>query len=114
MQSTATRGWGEGRLESGPVTVLQAWLVIGVPGLVLGLAMFLVRSPLRALIGYGVLLAAFVAMSFVDRASAVVLGGLLALLYAAGRGGDMEREQADDEQQILPDVVGYKQRRAAG
>lgn len=94
--------------------MLQAWLVVGVPGLALGLALFLVRSPVRALLGYGVLLATFVGMALVDRASAVVLGGLLALLYAAGRGGDMEREPVRDDAEVLPDVVGYKQRRAAG
>lgn len=93
--------------------MLQAWLVVGVPGLAVGLALFLVRSPVRALLGYGVLLATFVGMALVDRASAVVLGGLLALLYAAGRGGDMEREPVGDAD-VLPEVVGYKQRRAAG
>ncbi len=93
--------------------MLQAWLVVGVPGLAVGLALFLVRSPVRALLGYGVLLATFVGMALVDRASAVVLGGLLALLYAAGRRGDMEREPVGDAD-VLPEVVGYKQRRAAG
>lgn len=95
------------------MTLLQAWLVLGVPGLVLGLAMFLGRSPVRALLGYVVLLATFVGMALVDRASAAVLGGLLALLYAAGRGGDMEREKVATDESALPDVVGYKQRRAA-
>ena len=95
------------------MSLLQAWLVLGVPGLVLGLAMFLVRSPVRALLGYVVLLATFVGMALVDRASAAVLGGLLALLYAAGRGGDMEREKVQTDEPVLPDVVGYKQRRAA-
>jgi hypothetical protein len=95
------------------VSLLQAWLVIGVPGLALGLAMFLVRSPARALVGYLVLCAAFVGMALVDRPSAALFGGLLALLYAAGRGGAMEREQSPDDDAIgLPDVVGYKQRRA--
>lgn len=95
------------------MSLLQAWLVLGVPGLVLGLAMFIVRSPVRALLGYVVLLATFVGMALVDRASAAVLGGLLALLYAAGRGGDMERETVQTDESVLPDVVGYKQRRAA-
>lgn len=94
------------------MSLLQAWLIIGVPGLALGLAMFLVRSPARALVGYLALLGAFVGMAFVDRSSAAVFGGLLALLYAAGRGGDMEREQPETDEVGLPDVVGYKQRRA--
>lgn len=94
------------------MSLLQAWLIIGLPGLGLGLAMFLVRSPARALVGYLAVLASFVGMAFVDRASAAVFGGLLALLYAAGRGGEMERERREDDEIGLPDVVGYKQRRA--
>lgn len=96
------------------MSLLQAWLVIGLPGLVLGLAMFLVRSPARALVGYAALLAAFVGMALVHRVSAAVLGAAVALLYAAGRGGDMERERDSDEEIGLPDVVGYKQRRTVG
>ena len=94
------------------MSTLQAWLVIGVPGLVVGLALFLVRSPGRALLGYAVLSAAFVGMALVDRASAGVFGGLLALLYAAGRGGQMEREPSGDDDVGTPDTVGYKRRRA--
>lgn len=93
------------------MSVLQAWLVIGIPGLVVGLAMFLVRSPARALVGYAVLLAAFVGMATVDRISGALFGGLLALLYAAGRGGQMERERPHDDAVGLPEVVGYKHRR---
>lgn len=96
------------------MSVLQAWLVIGIPGLVVGLGLFVVRSPVRALLGYVVLAAAFVGMALTHRVSAAVFGGLLALLYAAGRGGDMERERPTDEAAGLPEVVGYKQRRAAG
>lgn len=92
------------------MSVLQAWLVIGVPGLVVGLAMFIVRSPTRAVLGYLALLAAFAGMAMVDRVSAAVLGSALALLYAAGRGGQMEREHAGEER-VVPDVVGYAQRR---
>lgn len=95
------------------MSLLQAWLMIGVPGLALGLALFVVRSPGRALAGYVVLLATFAGMALVGRTSAAVVGGLLALLYAAGRGGDLEREGRDEGEQILPAVVGYKQRRAA-
>lgn len=96
------------------MSLLQAWLIIGLPGLVLGLGLLLVRSPARAMAAYAVLVATFVGMALVDRVSAGVLGGLLALLYAAGRGGDMEREAAQDGEPILPGTVGYKQRRAVG
>lgn len=94
------------------MSLLQAWLMIGVPGLVLGMGLFVVRSPARAMAGYVVLVATFVGMALVDRMSAAVVGGLLALLYAAGRGGDLEREERDDGEGVLPAVVGYKQRRA--
>lgn len=93
------------------MSVLQAWLVIGIPGLVISVALFLVRSPTRALVGYGALLAAFGGMAAVDRVSGAVFGGVLALLYAAGRGGQMEREQPTGDAVGLPDVVGYKRRR---
>lgn len=65
----------------------QAWLLFGLPSLILGTALFLGRSPWRAVLGYLVLVAGFVGLATVDRASAAVFGGLLALLYAAGRGG---------------------------
>jgi len=94
------------------VSLLQAWLIIGVPGLVIALAMFLVRSLARALVGYLALLAAFVGMALVHRPSAGIFGALLALLYASGRGGEMEREPTQDDEIGLPDVVGYKHRRA--
>jgi hypothetical protein len=92
------------------VTVLQAWIIIGIPALVTGLAMFLVRSAVRAVAGYVALVGAFIAMAFIDRASAAVLGGMLALVYAAGRGGTMEGEEAAQDTHV-PDVVGYKNRR---
>jgi len=37
--------------------LLQSWLVVGVPALVLSAGLFVGRSRTRALIGYGVLLA---------------------------------------------------------
>lgn len=70
---------------------LQAWLLIGIPALVLTIGLYLVRTPLFGMAAFGVLAAAFGAMSLVDRASAAVFGLLLALLYAAGRGGSRER-----------------------
>jgi hypothetical protein len=72
------------------VTLLQAWLVIGLPTLVAGLALFLGRSRRQALFGYLILIGGFAGMAVTHRPSAVVFGGLLALLYAAGRGGEAE------------------------
>ena len=44
-------------------------------------------------------------MLFVDRASAAAIGGLGALLYAAGRGGDAEAENVDTSRIAVPDSV---------
>lgn len=75
------------------MSVLQAWLVAGIPAIAIALLMFVGRSPLRALFGYVFLIAGFAIMTSVDRASGAVFGGLLALLYATGRGGVMEQRQ---------------------
>ncbi|CAN5337274.1 MAG: hypothetical protein H0V93_16675 [Euzebyales bacterium] len=72
------------------MSLLQAWLFVGVPALALGLAAFLGRSRWRSGLGYLVLLAGFGVMTLFDRASGAVFGGLLALLYAAGRGGNAD------------------------
>jgi hypothetical protein len=72
------------------LSVLQAWLVIGVPALVLGLALFLGRSRPLAWLGYAALAIGFGGLATVHRPSAAVFGGVLALLYGAGRGGAAE------------------------
>jgi hypothetical protein len=72
------------------VTVTQAWLLFGIPCLALGAAMFVGRSSWRPLIGYALLLAGFAAMTVFDRASGAVFGTLVALVYAAGRGGSAD------------------------
>lgn len=73
------------------MTLLQAWLFIGIPALVLGLAMFVGRSVWRSLVGYLILAIGFAGMTVFHRPSAAVFGALLALLYASGRGGPAER-----------------------
>lgn len=87
------------------MSILQAWLVAGIPGLVVAFALFYGRSRVRALLGYVVLLVAFGAMLFVDRASAAAIGGFGALLYAAGRGGDADAETVDTSRIAVPDTV---------
>jgi hypothetical protein len=84
------------------VSVLQAWLIIGVPALVLGLALFLGRSRTLAWTGYVVLAAGFGGVATVHRPSAAVFGGLLALLYGAGRGGAAEVADHDLDQVGVP------------
>ena len=87
------------------MSILQAWLVVGIPGLIVAFALFYGRSRVRALLGYAVLAIAFGVMLFVDRASAAAIGGLGALLYAAGRGGDAESEDLDTSRIAVPDTV---------
>jgi hypothetical protein len=89
------------------VSILQAWLLIGLPSLLLGLTLFIGRSPWRAAAGYAVLLAGFGGMAVVDRTSAAVLGGLIALLLAAGRGGATETASAQRRQEEDSRVPGW-------
>lgn len=89
------------------MTVLQVWLVFGLPALLLGLALFVGRSPWRAALGYVVLFVGFGTVAAFDRASAAVFGGLLALLYATGRGGMMEAgPELTEAQAEATDVPG--------
>lgn len=87
------------------MSVTQAWLLIGLPALILGMTMFIGRSPLRTGLGYLILLAGFGGMAAFGRAGGALFGGLLALLFAAGRGGATE----DDPQLATPgnDVRGW-------
>ncbi len=74
------------------MTLLQLWLVVGIPALALAAAMFVGRSRWRSLLGYLLLLIGFGVMAAFHAASAALFGGLLALVYASGRGGDRELE----------------------
>lgn len=74
--------------------VLQAWLVAGIPGLVVVGSLFAGRSPTRTAIGYFVLAALLVFFLLIpaDAISAVVVGTAGVLLLAVGRGGSVETE----------------------
>jgi hypothetical protein len=85
--------------------VAVVWLVIGIPAVTAALILFLDRSPWRAGLGYLVLTAAFVTMALFDRVSAGVLGLAITLVYAAGRGGTIERERTRDDEIGVPDVA---------
>jgi hypothetical protein len=87
------------------VTILQAWLVVGIPGLVLALALFYGPSRLRTTLGYAVLLVVFGLMATVDRGSAAFIGGIAALLYAAGRGGEAESRGENTSTIAVPEQV---------
>jgi hypothetical protein len=69
------------------MTSTQAWLLVGIPGLVGGIVLYTARSRWLGLAGFLVLLAAVVVMATVDRVGAMVLGAVVVLLYAAGRAG---------------------------
>lgn len=93
--------------------VLQVWLLIGVPTLALAGALFVRRSPWRSMVGYAVLLAGFGGMAVYDRANAAFFGGLIALLYAAGRGGTMEQVDLREDEEGVPDASLLPARRAS-
>jgi uncharacterized membrane protein len=87
------------------MTTLQVWMLIGLPALALAGAMFVRHSTLRAYIGYAALLAGFGGMAAFDRVSAAVFGGVVALVYAAGRGGDIEREEDRSNEEGVEDAA---------
>jgi hypothetical protein len=87
------------------VDVLQSWVAVGVPGLVLAAGLFVGFSPLRAWIGYGVLAALVVFFAIVPRspASAAAIGVLAVALIAAGRGTSRDpghREHHEDRRRF--------------
>lgn len=67
--------------------VIQAWLLIGIPALTASLTLYTARSQVLGAVGVLVALGAAAAMATVDQASAVALGVVVVLLYAAGRAG---------------------------
>lgn len=93
------------------MNVLQVWMLIAIPTLALAGAMFIRRSVWRSLVGYGALLVGFAGTAFYDRASAAVFGGLTALVYAAGRGGTLERQNLRQDEHGVEDAALYPTRR---
>ena len=87
------------------MTILQAWLFVGIPCLVVAFSLFYGRSRLRTLLGYLVLAVASGVMMLFDRSSAAGIGAIGALLYAAGRGGSAESEMVDTSTIAVPDTV---------
>jgi hypothetical protein len=74
------------------MSILQVWLLFGLPALLLGGALFVGRSSWRTVLGYVVLVVGFFALAAFDRVSAAIFGGVIILLIAAGRGGRGETE----------------------
>lgn len=77
--------------------VLQSWVAVGVPGLVLAAGLFVGSSPLRAWMGYGVLAAVVVFFALVPQsaASAAVVGGFAVAMVATGRGSHRDAERRE-------------------
>jgi hypothetical protein len=70
------------------VSVLQTWVLVGVPGVVLALGLATGRSVLRARLAYAVLAALVVVLARTEggRTSAALVGLVAVGLLATGRG----------------------------
>lgn len=70
------------------MSLLQAWVVVGVPGLVVVVALFVGHSQVRAFAGYGVLALLFAFFLFIGSGvySALVVGAIAVGYLATGRG----------------------------
>jgi hypothetical protein len=70
------------------MNVMQAWVIVGIPGLAVVLGLFTGTSQRRAWFGYGVLAALIVFFVLVpgDAVSAALLGIVLVTFVAGGRG----------------------------
>lgn len=77
------------------MTATQAWLLIGIPVLLVGVTLYTLRSPRLSAAGVLVLVAGTVVMAAADRISAAVLGVIAVLLYAAGQAGQGAATGAD-------------------
>ncbi len=91
------------------MTTLQAWIVLGVPGLALAAGLFAGRSPARSASGYLVLTLLFAFFLLVPRSgvSAASVGTIGFLLIAAGRG----QAELEVRGQEVPMRVGDPDRR---
>ncbi len=74
------------------MNVLQAWLIVGVPSLIVVAALFVGRSATRALFGYLVLAGALIFFLAVpeDTISAAAIGLIGFFLVATGRGTEQD------------------------
>lgn len=77
------------------MSVVQVWLLIGVPVLFGALALYTARRPALNALGVLLTLAGAIAVTTVDRASGAALGVLGVLLYAGGSAG-RAAAQGDD------------------
>jgi hypothetical protein len=81
--------------------LLQSWVVVGVPGLVIAAGLFVGRSRTRALIGYGVLLALMAYFFTVPGGgiSAALVGLVGVVFVATGRGTNVDARYAEHHEE---------------
>ena len=79
--------------------LLQTWLIVGVPGLIITGALFTGHSRTRAILGYLLLVALVLTFLLVpgDVISAAAVGLIAFLLVATGRGMQAEDEPEHHE-----------------
>ena len=79
------------------MNILQSWIVVGVPSLLVLAALFVGRSMVRALAGYVVLAATIVFFVVVpsDPVSAAIFGLMGVVLVANGRGTNEDRKHPE-------------------
>lgn len=79
--------------------LLQTWLIIGVPGLIITAGLFTGHSRVRAFLGYLLLIALVLTFLFIpgDIVSAAAVGLIAFLLVATGRGMQAEDEPEHHE-----------------
>lgn len=79
--------------------LLQAWVVVGIPGLVLAFGLFVGQSRLRAWFGYGVLASLFTFFLFIETGvySALFVGMIAVGYLANGRGINMSAPEHHEE-----------------
>jgi len=83
------------------MNLLQTWLLIGVPGLVLAGTLFVGRSRIRALLGFltlGALVVVFV-LTTGGGPSAAIVGAVGLTAVAIGRGSHLDDDQAEHHEQ---------------
>lgn len=80
--------------------VVQTWIVIGVPGLIVVASLFAGRSRRRALTGYAVLLGLVVAFATVPGGapSAAAIGILGVAYVATGRGSHRDVSESEPDE----------------
>lgn len=91
------------------MTPFLVWLLVGIPTLALGLGLLLARRRWLTLLAYVVLAAGFGVVAAFEPVSAVLIGTVLAFVYASGRGGRSEEAPPAHEPGV-PEVVERPER----